>query len=72
MEDVLATAKKNQAVAQRETYRKERSIAKREKALADLVSFGCLKNAKVCETNSLRGALTDVALIPFQKSIQRR
>ncbi|KAG9064846.1 Structural maintenance of chromosomes protein 1 [Linnemannia hyalina] len=36
LEDELASAKKNQAVTQRETYRKERSIAKREKALADL------------------------------------
>ncbi|KAF9903578.1 Structural maintenance of chromosomes protein 1 [Linnemannia zychae] len=36
LEDAMATAKKNQAVAQRETYRKERSIAKREKALGDL------------------------------------
>ncbi|KAK3837924.1 MAG: condensin complex subunit SMC1 [Linnemannia elongata] len=36
LEEDLASAKKTQAVAQRETYRKERSIASREKALAEL------------------------------------
>ncbi|KAF9959163.1 Structural maintenance of chromosomes protein 1 [Mortierella alpina] len=36
LEDALKDAKKDQAAAQRETFRKERSIAKREKALSDL------------------------------------
>ncbi|KAF9934466.1 Structural maintenance of chromosomes protein 1 [Linnemannia zychae] len=36
MEEALTTSRRNQAVAQRDIYRKERSIAKREKALADL------------------------------------
>lgn len=38
MEDELKNAKKEQAVTQREAYRKERSITKREKALNELVS----------------------------------
>jgi hypothetical protein len=37
LEEALTTAKKNQAIAQRDTYRKERSIAKREKNLAEIV-----------------------------------
>ncbi|KAK3827829.1 MAG: LOW QUALITY PROTEIN: cohesin complex subunit psm1 [Benniella sp.] len=36
LEESLKTAKKDQAIAQREAYRKERSIAKREKAISDL------------------------------------
>ncbi|KAI8346478.1 putative SMC1-chromosome segregation protein [Mortierella sp. GBAus27b] len=36
MEESLQNAKKDQAVAQREIYRKERMVAKREKALSDL------------------------------------
>ncbi|KAF8936672.1 Structural maintenance of chromosomes protein 1 [Haplosporangium gracile] len=36
LEDALATARRNQAVAQRKTFSKERAIASREKALAAL------------------------------------
>ena len=46
LEDALKDAKKDQAAAQRETFRKERSIAKREKALSDLVS--CCRIDALC------------------------